>query len=143
MSEPIVVTHSVRVPASALSVRAVRSSGPGGQNINKVATKVVLRVDLAAIEGLTEDARVRLGVLTRHRLDAKGRLVVTSQATRNQARNREDARAKVQRLVETALRRPRPRRPSRPPPVAKERRIAEKKRRSGLKESRRRPGDLG
>ncbi len=71
MGEPIVVTDSVRVPASALSVRAVRASGPGGQNVNKVATKVVLRVDLGAIEGLPADARFRLALLARHRLDAE------------------------------------------------------------------------
>lgn len=141
MGEPIIVTNAVRVPASALHVRAVRASGPGGQNVNKVATKITLRVDLGAVEGLPEDARARLAVLARHRLDAQGRLVVTSQATRNQARNLEDARVKVRSLIAAALRRPRPRRPSRPSPTAKERRLAEKKRRGAIKESRRRPDD--
>jgi ribosome-associated protein len=141
VSRPIIVTDDVRVPAGAVTVRAVRSSGPGGQNVNKVATKIDLRVDLAAIEGLTDAARERLRVLARHRLDASGQLVVTSQATREQAANLEIARAKVRDLVLAALREPRPRRPSRPTAAAKEQRLTTKKRRATLKRWRARPDD--
>jgi len=141
VSEAIVVAEAVRVPAHALTMRAVRASGPGGQNVNKVATKVELRVDLDAIEGLSAAARARLAALTRGRLDAEGRLLVTSQATRNQARNVEDARAKVSSLVAAALREPRPRRASRPPAVARERRLETKKRRAALKRARTRMDD--
>jgi ribosome-associated protein len=141
MSDDIVVTESVRVPGRAVTVRAVRASGPGGQNVNKVATKIDLRVDLEAIEGLSGPARARLRTLATHRLDAEGRLAVTSQATRNQARNLEAARGKVVDLVRAALVRPRPRVATRPSAASGERRLAAKKRRGTIKNWRARPGE--
>jgi len=139
--DAIVVTDSVRVPASGLTMRAVRASGPGGQNVNKVASKVDLRVDLEAIEGLTDSARARLRALAGNRVDADGRLQITSQSTRDQTRNLEDAREKVRALVATAMREPKRRRPSRPTAAARERRIESKKRRAAVKRSRGRPGE--
>jgi ribosome-associated protein len=120
----IVVSETVRVPESAITVRATRASGPGGQHVNKVATKIDLRVELAAIEGLSEAARRRLHGLVAHRLDADGRLVVTSQLTRTQSLNVEDARAKVRELIAAALVRPTPRRTTRPTRTSREQRIA-------------------
>jgi ribosome-associated protein len=141
--EAIVVTHGISVPAAALTMRAVRASGPGGQNVNKVASKVDLRVDLDAIEGLADAARERLRALSRRRLDADGRLWITSQATRDQGRNLDDAREKVRALVTAALAEPKRRRPSRPSAAARERRIESKKRRGVVKRLRERPGELG
>ncbi len=141
MAGAIVVTETVRVPARAIRLHAVRASGPGGQRVNKAATKVDLRVDLDAIEGLTAPARARLRALAGPRLDAEGRLVVQSQATRDRGRNVDDARRKVRALVAAALPEPRRRRPTRPPAAAGERRLAEKKRRGAVKRWRARPED--
>ena len=133
------MSEAVRIPARALTLRAVRASGPGGQNVNKVASKVELRVDLDGIAGLSAAARARLHTLARHRLDPDGRLVVTSQVSRDQSRNVDDARDKVRALVAASLVAPRPRRPSRPTAVSVERRIESKRRRSTVKRARSRP----
>ena len=135
----IEVTPAIQLMDDELMVRAVRASGPGGQNVNKVATKIDLRVDLDAIEGLPDPARDRLRALARHRLDAEGRLVVTSQASRNQARNLEDAREKVRALIAAALVRPRPRTATRPTKAAREQRLGAKRARGTVKRLRARP----
>jgi ribosome-associated protein len=136
MAEPIRIARGILVPEAALEWRAVRSSGPGGQNVNKVASKVDLRVDLAAVTGLSGPARTRLAALAAPRLDSDGRLLVTSQRTRDQLRNLIDARDKVKKLVERALREPRPRRLTQPSRAAVERRLRKKRVRSVVKRQR-------
>jgi ribosome-associated protein len=132
---PIRVTPDVVVPSAAMAWRAVRSSGPGGQNVNKVSSKVELRVDVARIVGMDELARERLRNLAL--LDADGRLLVVSQRTRDQRLNIEDAREKVRALVARAVVRPRPRRATRPTRGSVQRRLDDKRRRSETKSSRR------
>jgi ribosome-associated protein len=141
MAEPIRIARGILVPESAVEWRAVRSSGPGGQNVNKVASKVELRVDLAGVAGLSDAARVRLRSLAAGRLDADGRLLLTSQRTRDQLRNLEDVRDKVKKLVERALRTPRARRLTAPSPGAVQRRLRRKKERSVVKRARRARAD--
>jgi len=133
MPDPIRVSDAVTVPGAALALAFTRSSGPGGQNVNKVASKVELRVDLSRIEGLREDARRRLDALTASRRDADGRLLVTSQRTRDQHRNLEDARAKVRDLVARALRAPKRRRPTRATAGSVQARLNRKKRDAAVK----------
>jgi ribosome-associated protein len=115
------------IPDSAIEWKAVRASGPGGQNVNKVASKVEMRVDLAQITGLDPAARARLRALVATRLDASGHLLMTSQRTRDQGRNLEDAKEKVRALVAQAFVVPKSRRPTRPSRAAKARRVDAKK----------------
>jgi ribosome-associated protein len=137
MAEPIEVTSAVRVLPAAIEVHAVRSSGPGGQNVNKVSSKILLLVDLAGIEGLDAVARRRLISIAGRRISSDGRLLVTSGESRDRFRNLEAAREKIRQLVARALVVPKIRRPSEPTAGARERRLAGKKRDARLKAVRR------
>jgi ribosome-associated protein len=135
--EALVVVGRVVVPPEAMSMHAVRSGGPGGQNVNKVASKVELHVELSLIRGMSAAALSRLRALSAHRLDAEGRLFVSSQRSRDQRANLQDARGKVAAIVVRALEEPKRRRATRPTRGSIERRIGNKKRHGAQKKARR------
>ena len=127
MADPISAPPGVFVPPAAIEAHAVRSSGPGGQNVNKVASKILLEIDLAKVEGLEESARRRLATLAGRRLGADGILRVTAQESRDQYRNLAGARDKVRELLEKAQVAPKSRRATRPSRAAKEKRLKAKR----------------
>lgn len=137
MADPIPVAPGVTIPAAALEARQVRASGPGGQNVNKVASRVELLVEVALIEGLDTAARRRLYALAGKRRAADGRLRLVAQESRDRHRNLETARERARDLVDRALQVPAPRRPTRPTRGAREARLREKARGSRLKAARR------
>ncbi len=137
MAEDLRVTDAVRIPGEAISVKAVRSGGPGGQNVNKVSTKIELRIDVARIEGLDEGARARLQHLIRNQRAADGAWILTSDRTRDQPKNLEDARAKAAALVLKSLQAPKPRTKTRPTRASQVRRVEAKKLAGEKKKARR------
>ncbi len=126
---------TLSLPEAALSERFLAASGPGGQNVNKVATACQLRVDVHAL-GLHPDAYRRLKTLAGSRMTAAGELIITAQRFRTQESNRADARDRAAALVAKALIRPQRRIATRPGKAAKARRVDAKKQRSGIKAGR-------
>lgn len=139
MPDSIFIEGGVLVPGDALEVRAVRASGPGGQNVNKVATKIEIHVDLKRLQGMGAESLQRLNRLVAKRLDSSGRLMVTSQRTRDQLRNLEDARRKIHDWIAQALVKPKKRVPTQPKPISRERRLEDKKRHAARKANRQIP----
>jgi ribosome-associated protein len=137
MPDPIFVEGGVLVPADALEARAVRASGPGGQNVNKVASKIELKVNLGMIQGMDAAGRKRLLRIVAKRIDSTGRLLVTSQRTRDQYRNLQDARKKVHDWIAQALRPPKKRIRTQPSAASTERRLEAKHHLSIIKRARR------
>ena len=131
------VNDTLTIPASEVRVSFARSGGPGGQNVNKVASKVQLRWPLAASQSLSAADRAWLLDKLAARLTGDGELIVVSDLTRDQGRNRADAEAKLAGIVRRALVRPRKRRATRPSKAAKEKRIDQKKARGRIKRARR------
>ena len=127
------ITDQISIDESELTETFVRASGPGGQNVNKLATAVQLRFDVRRSPSLPADVRARLAVLAGRRLTQDGVFVIIAQRHRTQERNREDARERLIELIRQAAVPPKRRRPTRPTAASRERRIESKKRRSGVK----------
>ena len=140
LTETIAISDQLAIPAAELHFRFSRSSGPGGQNVQRTETRVELLFDVANSPSLNDEQRERI----RHRLsgyiDNDGMLRVVSSATRSQLENRADAVARFQALLAAALRRRKHRVPTRPTAASRERRLTEKKTRAGTKQTRRKVG---
>jgi ribosome-associated protein len=115
----------------------VRAGGPGGQNVNKVASKAVLRWDLAASPSLAPEIKARLRARHHRRVTAAGELILTSQRYRDQERNRQDCLDKLRTLIVEVAAPPKPRKPTRPSRGAREARLRDKRQRSTRKATRR------
>jgi len=139
MRDIVVSTGSGRltIPAGELSLAFSRSGGPGGQNVNKVASKVELRWNPTTSTALSLDDRSWLISRLGRRLTTDGTLIVTSTATRDQIKNRDDAASKLALIVRSALERPKTRRATKPSRASKRRRVEDKRHRSEIKRNRR------
>lgn len=136
------LTHRLAIETSELKFDFIRASGPGGQNVNRVATAVQLRFDLRGSPNLPPEVKDRAARLAGHRLTGEGEIVIEAKSHRSQKQNRREAVDRLTALLtEAAGPPPRARRPTRPTRAAREKRLKNKKMRSQLKSRRRRPPD--
>ncbi len=137
MGRAVRVRDDLVIPAAEITLRYVRASGPGGQNVNKVASKAVLRFNVRDSPSFAATDRAHLLARLASRMTTDGELVLTSGAYRDQSRNRDAVLARLAAVLRAALRRPHPRRRTRPSQGAVERRLAAKHARAERKRERR------
>ena len=130
------ITDAIAIEESELSESFVRASGPGGQNVNKVATAAQLRFDVRRSPSLPDDVRNRLARLAGRRMSAEGVLIIDARRFRTQERNRQDALERLADLVLKAEETPQPRRKTRPTLASRERRLEGKRKRAAVKRAR-------
>jgi len=139
MSSPLVINEKITIPGSDLEWTAVKSSGPGGQNVNKVASKVELSFDFENTVALPEPARARLREIAKNSLDAEGRVFIKSEKTRDQIKNLADAREKLKEMILKALVVPKTRKATKPSKAQKVKRLTNKKKVAKKKAARKKP----
>jgi ribosome-associated protein len=135
----IKVTRNIAIGESEIEERFIRASGPGGQHVNRAATAVQLRFDVAHSPSLPDDVRERLIRLASSRMTEDGVLIIEAKRFRSQGRNRRDALNRLVKLIRRAARKPETRRKTRPTRASKERRLEDKRRRSEIKRLRQSP----
>jgi ribosome-associated protein len=131
------INDALTIPEDELTFTYARSGGPGGQNVNKVSSKAVLRWRLAGSASVSPEVKERIARAERKRVTTEGELVITSQRHRDQERNREECLERLRQIVLRALAAPKVRRPTKPTKGSKRRRLEDKKRRSQTKQGRR------
>jgi ribosome-associated protein len=135
------INADIHIPDDELHWSFARSGGPGGQNVNKVASKAILRWDVTATSSLPEHVKQRLLAHQRKRITNEGELVLNSQRYRDQERNREDCLQKLREIILQAATLPKRRRPTKPTRGSRMNRLQEKRRRAGVKALRKKPGE--
>jgi ribosome-associated protein len=133
------ITPTLQIPDTEFTWAFARSGGPGGQNVNKVASKALLRWHIAASTALPEEVKIRLALQQKRFFTLDGDLIITSQLYRDQERNRQDCLDKLRAIILQALAVPKARKKTRPSRGSKRRRLQDKKQRSDVKQNRRRP----
>jgi ribosome-associated protein len=136
MTELLIITHTVSIPLSEFTFRFARSGGRGGQNVNKVETKVELLFNVANSPSLSDEQKEQILKKLESRIDSDGILHIVAQEHRTQNKNREEATKKFVELIKNALAKRKKRVKTKPSAEAKEKRLEEKKRRGGIKQKR-------